>query len=46
VVQRQYDLNRRDSVLSTFLAAAFNRVVEPLQRQQKQERLPPRPEGR
>jgi uncharacterized protein (DUF697 family) len=46
VVQRQYDLNRRDSALSAFLTAAFNRVVEPLQRQQKQERLPPRPEGR
>ncbi len=46
VVQRQYDLNRRDSALSAFLAAAFNRVVEPLQRQQKQERLPPQPGGR
>ena len=43
MVQRQYDLNRRDSALSAFLAAAFNRVVEPLQRQQKQERLPPQP---
>ncbi|MFS6827661.1 YcjF family protein [Cyanobium sp. ATX-6F1] len=32
VVQRQYDLNRRDSVLKRFLEAAFNRVVEPLQR--------------
>jgi hypothetical protein len=46
VVQRQYDLNRRDSALKSFLSAAFNRVVEPLQRQQKQEQLPPRPEGR
>ena len=44
VVQRQYDLNRRDSALQAFLAAAFNRVVEPLQRQQKQDRLPPQPE--
>ena len=43
VVQRQYDLNRRDSALQAFLAAAFNRVVEPLQRQQKQDRLPPQP---
>jgi uncharacterized protein (DUF697 family) len=46
VVQRQYDLNRRDTALKSFLSAAFNRVVEPLQRQQKQEQLPPRPEGR
>jgi hypothetical protein len=46
VVQRQYDLNRRDSALQSFLSAAFNRVVEPLQRQQKQEQLPPRPEGK
>ena len=44
VVQRQYDLNRRDSALQAFLAAAFSRVVEPLQRQQKQGQLPPRPE--
>ena len=43
VVQRQYDLNRRDSALQSFLAAAFSRVVEPLQRQQKQGQLPPRP---
>ena len=46
VVQRQYDLNRRDSALKAFLSAAFSRVVEPLQRQQKQEQLPPRPEGK
>ncbi|MBM5807858.1 MAG: DUF697 domain-containing protein, partial [Cyanobacteria bacterium M_surface_10_m2_179] len=46
VVQRQYDLNRRDSALQSFLSAAFNRVVEPLQRQQKQEQLPPRPPQR
>ena len=46
VVQRQYDLNRRDSALQAFLAAAFNRVVEPLQRQQKQDRLPPQPKSR
>ena len=46
VVQRQYDLNRRDSALKAFLSAAFSRVVEPLQRQQKQEQLPPRPAGK
>jgi len=42
VVQRQYDLNRRDSALQSFLSAAFSRVVEPLKRQQ----LPPQPEQR
>jgi uncharacterized protein (DUF697 family)/GTP-binding protein EngB required for normal cell division len=46
VVQRQYDLNRRDSALRTFLEAALSRVVEPLQRQQKQGQLPPRPPQR
>ncbi|MFZ9947154.1 MAG: YcjF family protein, partial [Vulcanococcus sp.] len=46
VVQRQYDLNRRDSALNAFLSAALNRVVEPLQRQQKREQLPPRPQER
>ena len=46
VVQRQYDLNSRDSALKAFLSAAFNRVVEPLQRQQKREQLPPRPQER
>jgi len=40
VVRRHFDLNRRDSVLQTFLQAAFSRVVEPLQRQ-----LPPRRPG-
>ena len=44
VVQHQYDLNRRDSALQAFLSAAFSRVVEPLQRQQKQGQLPPRPQ--
>jgi len=42
VVQRQYDLNRRDGALKRFLEAAFNRVVEPLQRR-KDLQLPPRP---
>ena len=44
VVQRQYELNRRDSVLRRFLDAAFNRVVEPLQRG-KDPQLPPRPDS-
>jgi hypothetical protein len=43
VVQRQYDLNRRDSALRSFLEAALSRVVEPLQRRQPQGQLPPRP---
>ena len=42
VVQRQYDLNRREGALQSFLKAAFNRVVEPLQRR-KDPQLPPRP---
>ena len=46
VVQRQYDLNRRESALKEFLAAALSRVVEPLKQQQKQGQLPPRPPGR
>ena len=41
VVQRHYDLNRRDSALERFLEIAVSRVVKPLQRQVKQ--LPPRP---
>jgi small GTP-binding protein len=44
VVQRQYDLNQRASALRSFLEAAVNRVVEPLQRRQGQGQLPPRPE--
>lgn len=46
VVQHQYDLNRRDSALQAFLAAALTRVVEPLQRRQKREQLPPQPDRR
>ncbi|MFO7630147.1 MAG: GTP-binding protein [Prochlorococcaceae cyanobacterium] len=42
VVRQQYDLNRRDAVLQRFLAAAFSRVVEPLQRRPERQ-LPPRP---
>jgi uncharacterized protein (DUF697 family) len=42
VVQRQYDLNRRDSALRQFLDLAIRRVVEPLQRA-KDLQLPPRP---
>lgn len=45
VVQRQYDLNRRDSALRLFLDAALRRVVEPLQRR-RDPQLPPRPAGR
>jgi hypothetical protein len=41
-VQRQYDLNRRDSALKQFLDLAIRRVVEPLQRA-KDPQLPPRP---
>jgi len=42
VVQRQYDLNRRDSALRQFLDLAIRRVVEPLQRASDPQ-LPPRP---
>jgi small GTP-binding protein len=42
VLQRQYELNRREGALRSFLAAAVTRVVEPLQRR-KEPRLPPRP---
>jgi len=42
VLQRQYELNRREGVLTTFLQAALQRVVEPLQRGRGL-RLPPRP---
>jgi uncharacterized protein (DUF697 family) len=42
VVQRQYDLNRRDSALKQFLDLAIRRVVEPLKRA-KDPQLPPRP---
>ena len=44
VLQREYDLNRREDVLRTFLKTAVNRVVEPLQH--RQVRLPPRPPER
>jgi small GTP-binding protein len=42
VLQREYDLNRREGILRSFLVTALNRVVEPLQRAQER-RLPPRP---
>jgi GTPase SAR1 family protein len=45
VLQQQYDLQRREGVLRSFLEAALNRVVEPLRRQEGL-RLPPRPQGR
>ena len=41
VVQRQFDLSRREADLRRFLETAFSRVVEPLQRQQEKQ-LPPR----
>ncbi|MFN5221113.1 MAG: DUF697 domain-containing protein, partial [Cyanobacteriota bacterium] len=44
VLQREYELNRREGALRSFLKAAFTRVVEPLQQQGLQ--LPPRPERR
>jgi hypothetical protein len=44
VLQREYELNRREGALRSFLEAAVSRVVEPLQR--KGLRLPPQPEAR
>jgi uncharacterized protein (DUF697 family) len=44
VVQRHYELNRREIALQRFLKAALSRVVEPMQK--KQEQLPPQPEWR
>ncbi|MEB3234321.1 MAG: GTP-binding protein [Cyanobacteriota bacterium] len=45
VVQRQFELSRREADLRRFLEKALSRVVEPLQRQQEK-RLPPRPQQR
>jgi GTPase SAR1 family protein len=45
VLQLQYELNRREGVLKTFLQAALQRVVEPLQRGRGL-RLPPQPRPR
>lgn len=42
VLQREYDLNRREGVLKRFLEAAYRQVVEPLKQQAL--RLPPRPD--
>jgi uncharacterized protein (DUF697 family) len=42
VVRRQYDLNRREGALRSFLQVALRRVVDPLQRRMAP-RLPPRP---
>ena len=44
VLQREYDLNRREGVLRRFLEAAYRQVVEPLKQQAL--RLPPQPENR
>jgi hypothetical protein len=43
VLQRQYDLSRREGVMRKFLDAALRRVVEPL-REGGARSLPPRPE--
>jgi uncharacterized protein (DUF697 family) len=45
VIQRQYDLNRREGALRRFLDAAWRRVVEPLQQGRKLQ-LPSRPDRR
>jgi uncharacterized protein (DUF697 family) len=42
VVRKQYDLDRREEALRSFLQAALEQVVEPLRRRQEP-RLPPRP---
>jgi len=44
VLQREYDLNRREGVLRRFLEAAYRQVVEPLKQQAL--RLPPQPDER
>jgi GTPase SAR1 family protein len=44
VLQREYDLNRREGVLRRFMEAAYRQVVEPLKQQAL--RLPPQPEER
>jgi uncharacterized protein (DUF697 family) len=44
VLQREYELNRREGLLRSFLEVAYQRVVEPLQQQGL--RLPPRPPDR
>ncbi len=41
VVQRHYDLNKRESSLERFLETALKRVVEPLKKDRRRE-LPPR----
>jgi len=45
VLQKQYELNKREGALRRFLEAALSRVVEPWQRRQEL-RLPPRAPGR
>ena len=44
VLQREYDLNRREGLLRRFLEAAYRQVVEPLKQQAL--RLPPQPDER
>ena len=43
VVQRHYDLNRREGALRQFLDLALSRVVEPIQARARE--LPPRPQA-
>jgi uncharacterized protein (DUF697 family) len=45
VLQKQYELNKREGALRRFLETALSRVVEPWQRRQEL-RLPPRAPGR
>jgi len=44
VLQREYDLSRREDALRQFLQTALQRVVEPL-RQRQGKQLPPQPQG-
>ncbi|MEB3331230.1 MAG: GTP-binding protein [Synechococcaceae cyanobacterium] len=46
VLQREFDLNRREGVLRQFLEVALTRLVEPLrQEEERKRRLPPRPQN-
>ena len=42
VVQRQYDLNRRETTLKNFIKKSLQRVVEPLKENHQRQQLPPR----
>jgi hypothetical protein len=45
VLQKQYELNKREGALHRFLEVALTRVVEPWQRRQER-RLPPQAQQR